>query len=137
MHPTVGSVGDRVWYDLDGNGIQDPNEPGVEGVIVELRQGNTVIATTTTGPNGIYLFENVAPGLYSVVFRKPDGYDFSPARQGTDANLDSKVVDFATGATDIFLVIARSTIMNVDAGLRPGVLVQSCLSVGACAFVCL
>ena len=109
-----------MWYDLNGDGIQDPNEPGVAGVVVELRQGNTVIATTTTDANGLYLFENVAPGLYSVVFRKPDGYDFSPARQGSDPDLDSNVVDFATGTTDIFLVLAGSHIRTIDAGLRPG-----------------
>ncbi len=88
---------------------------------MELRQGNTVIATTTTGPNGIYLFENVAPGLYSVVFRKPAGYDFSLAQQGSDANLDSNVVDLASGATDIFLVLAGSHIRTIDAGLVRGV----------------
>ena len=31
-----GLVGDRVWNDLDGDGIQDAGEPGVEGVEVKL-----------------------------------------------------------------------------------------------------
>ncbi|MCB0045885.1 MAG: discoidin domain-containing protein [Caldilineaceae bacterium] len=31
-----GTIGDRVWYDLDGDGVQDPNEGGIPGVTVEL-----------------------------------------------------------------------------------------------------
>ena len=43
-------LGDFVWDDLNGDGIQDPGEPGVEGVVVNLyRDGETVpFATTTT-----------------------------------------------------------------------------------------
>jgi serine-aspartate repeat-containing protein C/D/E len=29
-------IGDRVWSDLNGNGIQDPGEPGIAGVTVSL-----------------------------------------------------------------------------------------------------
>src|SRR4029077_19384898 len=44
-----GSVGDRVWNDGNGDGVQDPGEPGINGVTVQLLDaGNNVIATTTT-----------------------------------------------------------------------------------------
>ena len=29
-------MGDKVWYDVNGNGIQDAGEPGIDGVIVNL-----------------------------------------------------------------------------------------------------
>ncbi|HEX6882097.1 MAG TPA: SdrD B-like domain-containing protein, partial [Planctomycetota bacterium] len=32
----TGRIGNFVWHDLDGNGIQDPGEPGLPGVRVLL-----------------------------------------------------------------------------------------------------
>ncbi|MCB9390163.1 MAG: hypothetical protein H6512_11545 [Acidimicrobiia bacterium] len=32
------SIGDRVWSDLDGDGIQDGDEPGIPGIIVILER---------------------------------------------------------------------------------------------------
>ncbi len=31
------SIGDRIWYDKNANGMQDSGETGVAGVTVELR----------------------------------------------------------------------------------------------------
>ena len=33
------SIGDRVWYDLDGDGTQDAGEPGINGMTVNLYEG--------------------------------------------------------------------------------------------------
>jgi len=64
----VATIGDRVWYDQDGDGIQDAGENGIEGVTVSLVDaGNTVLATTVTDANGNYLFAGVLPGTYGVV----------------------------------------------------------------------
>ena len=53
-------IGDRIWSDANGNGVQDAGEVGIGGVTVELKNtGGTVIATTTTDPDGSYLFTNV------------------------------------------------------------------------------
>ncbi len=55
-----GAVGDRVWADADGDGVQDPGEAGISGVVMSLRDGDgNVIATTTTDQNGDYLFTNI------------------------------------------------------------------------------
>ncbi len=59
-------IGDFVWHDKDTDGIQDANEPGIKDVVVELLQGTTVIATTTTNAAGFYQFTNVANGTYKV-----------------------------------------------------------------------
>ncbi len=60
--------GDRVWFDYDGNGIQDTGEPGINGVVITLKNSaGTPIATTTTSGNGNYVFTNLPAGSYSVV----------------------------------------------------------------------
>ncbi|NUQ38223.1 MAG: DUF11 domain-containing protein [Caldilineales bacterium] len=60
-------VGDRVWRDLNLNGIQDPAEPGIDGVIMELLDNNSaVVAVQVTSGGGLYLFPNLLPGLYQV-----------------------------------------------------------------------
>ncbi|HJX29856.1 MAG TPA: SdrD B-like domain-containing protein [Thermoanaerobaculia bacterium] len=59
--------GDRVWFDNDGNGVQDTGEPGLPSVTIELRDSSgTLISTTITGANGNYTFYNLTPGSYTV-----------------------------------------------------------------------
>lgn len=52
-------VGNRVWEDTDGDGIQDPNEPALDGVVVELydvTNGNALVGSATTANGGQYYF---------------------------------------------------------------------------------
>lgn len=45
--------------DVDADGIQDGNEPGIEGVVIELLNANMdVIATTMTDNKGGYYFNH-------------------------------------------------------------------------------
>ncbi|MBD2201960.1 DUF11 domain-containing protein [Calothrix sp. FACHB-1219] len=64
--PLVGSIGDRIWNDVNSNGTQDNGESGITGVRVNLLSGNSVIATQLTGANGGYLFNNLQAGSYTV-----------------------------------------------------------------------
>jgi uncharacterized repeat protein (TIGR01451 family) len=55
-----GSIGDRVWNDLDGDGVQDPGETGINGVVVYLDLDNDGTRDTgepysTTSGDGAYL----------------------------------------------------------------------------------
>ena len=68
-------IGDRVWSDDDGDGVQDPGEPGIGGVTVQLRgagadgilfTADDSLANTTSTADGSYLFSGVAPGEYVV-----------------------------------------------------------------------
>ncbi|MDX1996171.1 MAG: SdrD B-like domain-containing protein, partial [Thermoanaerobaculia bacterium] len=60
-------IGDRVWLDSDGDGVQDAGEPGLSGVSVQLLDSTAaVIASQQTGANGEYLFTGLAPGNYTV-----------------------------------------------------------------------
>ena len=55
-----GAIGDRVWADADGDGIQDPGEAGISGVILTLRNAaGAAVTTTTSNADGDYLFTNV------------------------------------------------------------------------------
>ncbi len=68
--PLPGVVGNRVWLDEDGDGIQDSGEPGIAGVVLELQNGicssGVDCPTTITDANGGYIFRNVTPGDYTV-----------------------------------------------------------------------
>jgi len=71
----TGSVGDFVWFDINGDGAQGPAEPGIGGVDVDVTWwgfdgafggGDDITVTTTTGPAGGYLIEGVPAGQVRV-----------------------------------------------------------------------
>ena len=114
-------VGDRVWNDVDGNGIQDDGELGIQGVTVNLLNAEgTVVATTVTDANGNYRFEIGDPGTYMVEFAPKSGWTFTTKDAGNDDALDSDA-DPATGRTPSFTVSAGQTDLTLDAGLVGGV----------------
>jgi uncharacterized repeat protein (TIGR01451 family) len=57
--PAPIEVGNRVWRDSDSDGVQDPGEPALAGVAVQLVAPNgTVLATATTATDGTYYFSS-------------------------------------------------------------------------------
>ncbi|MDG1765676.1 MAG: SdrD B-like domain-containing protein, partial [Flavobacteriales bacterium] len=124
------NIGDFVWYDDNQNGIQDAGEEGVNGVEVNLVAAGTdgifgtaddqVIASDTTDENGMYLFENVLPGEYIIVFNPetlPVDYVLTAQNQGGDDELDSDA-DSITGATEPFTVVyGQDDDLSFDAGI--------------------
>ena len=67
-------LGDFVWHDVDKDGVQDPGEPGIEGITVTLRDGSgVVVATTTTDADGLYVFRALLPGQYTATVTVPAG----------------------------------------------------------------
>jgi hypothetical protein len=99
----LGEIGDLVWYDQDLDGIQDPNEPGYNGVIASLYAnatctGSPVASTASggTGTAGLYMLPTRGGGPHCVQFSGlPAGWTISPANQGNGTN-DSKA-DPASG----------------------------------------
>ena len=108
------SLGDFVFLDEDGDGIQDPEDDGIEDVTVNLldEDGN-VIATTTTDENGFYEFTDLTPDTYSVEFVTPDGLTASPANQGSDDAMDSDAVG---GETQQVTLVSGENNPTLDAG---------------------
>ncbi len=117
---TPAVIGDRVWDDLDGDGLQDPGEPGIAGASVTLLDsGGAVVATTSTGAAGDYRFDGLDPGDYSVWFTGPAGYRRTAPNVGGDDSSDSDA-DVITGETGTINVISGTVDDSVDAGFyRP------------------
>lgn len=114
------TIGDLVWTDSDGDGVQDPNEPGVPAVTVDLydADGNHV-STTKSDANGNYQFADVSCGTYTVGFTDlPQGYQLTAPGNG-DPAMDSNA-DPGTGRTAPFEVTTSKTSdQTIDAGLLP------------------
>ena len=69
------SIGNLVWLDNDGDGVQDAGEPGVAGArvtialdtdSVEVIPLEIVTVTVTTDATGHYFVDGLVPGLYTV-----------------------------------------------------------------------
>ena len=67
------SVTGVVYLDKNGDGAQNPGEPGVGGVLVTLLDpAGHAYATSTTKSDGSYQFANLPAGAYTVVFDRPN-----------------------------------------------------------------
>jgi hypothetical protein len=69
-----GELGDSVWHDLDGDGMQDAGEPGLPNVPVGL-SATQPLARTQTDATGAYSFTNLAlDWTYTVLVTPLVGY---------------------------------------------------------------
>jgi uncharacterized repeat protein (TIGR01451 family)/LPXTG-motif cell wall-anchored protein len=113
-----GSIGDRAWHDLNGDGIQDANEPGLAGVTVTLTKLDTNERwTAITDSDGRYLFGQLAPGSYTVEFTTPDGFVLAPTGIGgpdQDSNGLLTTVTVTAGSVDLTIDVGFAR--NVDGG---------------------
>ena len=113
---TLASLGDTVFRDLNGNGLQDAGEPGVPGVSVNLlAQNGDPLAATTSDRNGRYTFPALNPGTYIVEFIAPESQGFTTPNAGDDA-LDSDA-DPVSGQSEPLTLVAGENNRSVDAGL--------------------
>jgi uncharacterized repeat protein (TIGR01451 family) len=70
-----GAIGDYVWFDESGDGIQDAGEGGLSGVVITLTNSVGLEVTTTTDANGYYIFEDLSLGLtYTATVSPLPGY---------------------------------------------------------------
>jgi len=119
MYSTVASIGNFVWEDTNGNGIQDGGELGIEGVTVQLfRQGGVWMGNRTTDVNGFYLFTDLAPNNYYLDFILKSGYVFTLRDQGADDAVDSDAND-VSGLTAQTTLVAGENDMTWDTGMVP------------------
>ncbi len=68
-----GKIQGAVWYDLNHNGVRDPEEPGRVGWTVELLLNGSVVATSLSASDGSYFFAGLPPAAYTVRFVNPSG----------------------------------------------------------------
>jgi hypothetical protein len=120
---TVGSVGNYVWDDADGDGVQDAGESGINGVEVQLWDAGiggtvgggddalveTAITATNAGASGYYNFTVAASGNYFVKFPPTNGSQrltVQTSVPGTDGNSDPNLI---SGNSDVFAIDVNGT----------------------------
>lgn len=117
-----GIISDFVWHDGNQDGIQDPWETGLSGIVMNLAASGdpgTTIATATTDADGLYSFDGLFAGDYLVSVDAstiPTDFAVTTANAGADDALDS---DFATSASQVSVTLATDTsvVTDVDLGL--------------------
>lgn len=78
------SISGRIHADKNGDCTFQEGEQWLAGVEVQLRDSaGNVIATTVTGSDGVYIFNGLAPGVYSVFEVQPAGYFDGGEQVGT------------------------------------------------------
>jgi hypothetical protein len=117
----AGEIGDFVWNDLNMNGIQDANEPGIDNVTVTLKDSaDTTLATTTTSFNGtihgFYHFTGLCAGTYKVEVTNPTGFGptIENAAGSTTAN------DSNHNPATVILPADNSIDLTIDFGFVQG-----------------
>lgn len=94
-----GRIGDFIWNDLDGDGLQDPGEPGLPSVTLyaDLNGNQTQDPgepADTTDANGAYDLRNLAAGTYTVIVATPPvGYVLTTANQPLSLTLTAGQID--------------------------------------------
>lgn len=70
-----------LYEDVNQNGLQESDEPGIAGATVTLsnqaREG-ALIRTAVTDENGVYILPNVPPGQYSLGVELPEPLSHIP-----------------------------------------------------------
>jgi hypothetical protein len=136
----TGQIGDYVWNDLNANGCQDANEPGIAGVTVDLYSGcgpgSTLIATTNTDANGKYLFTGLCAGTYSVGFHTPSGYIHTLANQactvGGVLSTETTSKCECTGTADCTVCVTLATDNSSNLTIDCGYLSCNCIVAITC-----
>ncbi|MDY7095507.1 MAG: IPTL-CTERM sorting domain-containing protein [Acidobacteriota bacterium] len=128
---TAAALGDFVWLDTNGNGIQDDGPTGLNDVYVELFTpgadgiprtfddvpvGSTVTADDAGGAAGWYEFPALPPGDYYVQFQPPPTYTVTASGAGGDATLDSDADPFTACSPVVTLGMGEQN-PDVDLGL--------------------
>ena len=122
---SVVTIGDKVWYDSDHDGIQDVFEVGVQGVTMRLYRtaDDFLVSTAVTNENGNYIFQNVVPGNYYIVADQStssigSGFVVSTANAGFNDEADSDFDETTRRSANISVVLGGPNITNVDLGLH-------------------
>jgi len=116
------TIGNRVWNDADGNGIQDPGELGIGGVSVQLWNAaqTAILGTDVTDGSGSYTIAAQVPGGFRIRVIRPPGFFHTLTDAGGD-DLDDSDVDSTTSnagfSAPFWLGASITSTTTRDAGL--------------------
>ena len=97
------SVGNRVWSDLNDNGVIDAGEHGIDGVMVTLATAGapqTALATMVTAGGGFYRFDDVSAGQYMVSVSASNFVTGHPLAGFTSSKVDEASPDADVDSND-------------------------------------
>jgi len=119
------SIGDYVWLDKNGDGIQDATETGLNDISLELykKNGDYVASTISSnkpisGEAGYYLFDGIGAGEYYVKVNLPDSLYLTKAKQGVDQEIDCDI-NHSNGSntSDLIDISSNQNETGIDIGL--------------------
>ena len=116
-----GRIGDTVWYDQDGNGLQDYKEPLIPGVSLTLlyvhADGSmSETETVVSDQYGYYAFEALRPGTYVLRLNAQEGDSITFCFGAPLGEIDSDL-DPDTGMSAPIALKSGQTLRNIDVGL--------------------
>ncbi len=123
---TTGAIGNYVWNDLNGDGIQnEPTSEGMNNITVNLYESSNpgvIYETTTTqndvnGNSGYYDFDDLPPGDYFLEFIRPSIATFTTRGSTGSSDLADSDPNVSTGRTETFTVTAGNFDNSWDAGI--------------------
>ncbi|TWU02566.1 SdrD B-like domain-containing protein [Stieleria varia] len=132
----LGSLHGQVYNDINGNGVQDPGETGLDGVTITLSGidgkgvaiGSRSFVTTSMDLNGdgsidsltergLYGFTDLAPGTYTLTEVVPAGSSLTTPNPVVDVSVSSRMewvsgvgqAMLGSGAAKVEMVLDRDT----------------------------
>ncbi|WP_456446518.1 GEVED domain-containing protein [Thiolapillus sp.] len=130
---TGASLGDFVWIDTNGDGIQNdgptglnnvqmflygPGMDGVPGTFDDVQLGTTLTSMGPGGQSGWYSFPGLSAGDYYVCMDAPATYSITGPNLGGDPALDSNI-NPATSCSGLVTLAVNEDNPTIDAGLVP------------------
>ena len=112
-----GRLGDYCWVDLNGDGLQAGDEPGLPHMKIELLRDDRVIAETETDQYGYYRFVDLYPAVYTLRAYAPE--EVRPTRKRTDLPLIASVLEETEDTTALSVpltVESNRSEYNADLG---------------------
>ena len=83
------TIGNQVWEDLNANGIQENDEPGIPNIWVLLKDMNgKTVRYTKSNQQGNYVFEDLEPQTFQIQFLTDAEWLASPFKIGQNEDID-------------------------------------------------
>lgn len=127
-----GSIGNLVWKDSNGNGVNDAGEMGIAGFTVTIQYSNgdpvtnvlnVPVAPQISNAAGLYNFQNLRPGSYRISITLLPMFFLTDQNVGANDNIDS---DFNAATFDVSPVVltSNSIITNIHAGVYKNIVLS-------------